>query len=115
MSRGYKAVRSGDDLARDPQCLKGRNQRKSTIGKQADIRHLEISSQLAFQLTMKSSVIGNPLAFPDFLEQLLKLFQIRKQRRSYCNAPVIHKLKLNYANLQNFISSGTLFCNNLIF
>lgn len=79
---GHKAVRRGDDLARDAEGLQRSDERQGAVGKQTDERHFEIGSQLFFQLPVEATIVGDPLAAPDLFEEFVELAEVGEQRRS---------------------------------
>ena len=76
MGSGNKTVRSGNDLARNAERLQGGYQRQCPIGKQADIRHFQVLTKCLFQLLMIMTVVSNPLAVPNILQEFIEFVQI---------------------------------------
>ena len=93
MGGGDKAVRRGNDLATDVKRLQRRNEWQSTIGEQADVRHLEVVTQCLFQPFVERAVIGNPLAVPNLAEHLVELVEVGQQRGSYSDQIIIHRYR----------------------
>ena len=73
----HEAEGGGDDLAGDLQGLQGRHQRQGAVGKEREILHPEVISQLFLKLLMERPVVGENPALPYLMEVYGKLLQRR--------------------------------------
>ena len=80
MSCGHKAIWCSDYLSRNTQSLQCCQERKRTISKQTDVRHLQILCKCFLQLLMETTIISNPLTCPNFLQHFIKLIEVGQQR-----------------------------------
>ena len=96
MGGGHKAVRGGNDFARNAQHLQSAHQRQRAVGEQADIGDFQILAQGFLQLLVVMAVIGQPLAVPDIPQVRQEIIQGREQGRSNRNYVLFHVTVLIY-------------------
>ena len=91
MGGSHEAIRCGDDLARDAQCLEGGEQRQGSVSEEAHVWHLEVGGEFLLQFSVVTAVVGNPLTVPNLLEFCREIVEIWQQRRCHGYDFLIHK------------------------
>lgn len=87
----HETIRCGDNLARDAKCLKGGEQWQGSIGEEAHEWHLEVGGKFLLQLSVVTTIVGNPLTVPNLLEFCREIVKIWQQRRCHGYDFLIHK------------------------